>query len=62
MKRLKKAFAWLGGFIAGCVHDTGKALTQACFLFFVATFTGAGLVAGGLLGWLIFKTWFGVDA
>ena len=62
MKRIRKAFAWIGGFIAGCAHDMGKVLTQAFHIFFVAMFGGAGLVSGGLLGWLIFKTWFGVDA
>lgn len=56
MKFLKAVLAWIGGFIAGCAHDTGKVLTQAFFIFFVATFGGAGLVSGGLLGWLIFKT------
>ena len=62
MKLLKAVLAWSGGFIAGRAHDTGSVLTQAFFIFFVATFGGAGLVSGGLLGWLLFKTWFGVDA
>lgn len=61
MKRLKKALAWTGGFIAGCVHDTGKVLTQAFHLFFVAAFVGAGLVSGGLVGWMIFKAIAGAE-
>ena len=62
MKLLKAALAWIGGFIAGCAHDTGKVLTQAFHIFFLAMFGVAGLVSGCLLGWLLFKTWFGVDA
>lgn len=62
MKKLRAVFAWTGGFIAGSIHDLGKVLTQAFHIFFVAMFGGAGLVSGGLLGWLLFKTWFGVDA
>ena len=65
MKRFRKALVWTGGFIAGCVHDLGKSLTQAFHLlfhlFFVATFAGAGLVSGVLLGWMIFKAIAGVE-
>ena len=56
MKLLKAVLAWIGGFIAGCAHDTGKVLTQAFFILAVATFGGAGRVYGGQLGWLIVKT------
>lgn len=62
MKRLKKALAWTGGFIADSVHGLGGVLCQAFHIFFVAMFGGAGLVSGGLLGWALFKMWFGVDA
>ena len=62
MKRLKKALTWTGGFIADSVRELGGTLTQAFHIFFVALFGGAGLVSGGLLGWMLFKMWFGVDA
>ena len=50
-----------GGFIAGCVRDLDKTLTQAFHLFFVATFAGAGLVSGGMIGWMIFKAIVGAE-
>ncbi len=59
-RKLIKALAWCGRSIIGQVQEIGNALCKGIAILFFALFAGAGLTAGGVLGFVYIKHVFGV--